>query len=102
MPCRDDGYDREEEEQRKFLQFSLPAVLCAILTVWESEGTFESNFAKIDWREAGVTPEAVEAWWLKHKQDDLQRRQREKAEAAKKLAKERKEYERLKKQFEGK
>lgn len=103
MPCRyDDPSSPEEREADRFRSQGTAAVLCGVFSRWEADGTFEVNFAKIDWKEVGWDPAVAEQWWVKHKIADLERRQREKTKAEKQLERDRKEYIRLKKQFEGK
>lgn len=75
MPCsdgRDRGYDRETEEQRRFAE----SALCAVLTYCESNNI--DILPNIDYKEAGITRTLLTTWWRKHKEIDRLRREREK------------------------
>lgn len=82
MPCRDGGYSDVVVEYRD--NPKIAAALCAVFTVLEKEKQLDKVLANVDWKEAGVPPKYISAWWDKHKIADEMRRTREKREQEKK------------------
>lgn len=80
MPCydhRDDNHTsnyREEllSKERKFLE----AIACMLM-----KHVSDGQLTKQDFKNAGVTREAVDAWWNKHRAADAERIAREKEAA---------------------
>ena len=80
MPCRSDGWDTPEKEQRNGLDIGqFEATLCGIFTLFEKEGEIDWWLDRVNWKEAGVKRGHVEAWWTRHKKADEDRRKREEA-----------------------
>ena len=51
--------------------------LCGILTVLEKQGLLKGVLDMVDWKEVGVSRQSTEAFWNKHKMDDIVRRRQE-------------------------
>lgn len=101
MPCNDWGsrddhlYDEIAKANARITRLTKSlakreAMLCAVLTILESEYVGENftkldrMFERIDWKEAGVSKGDLTKWWRTHKKQDEVRRERErKAEEAK-------------------
>lgn len=93
MPCRDGGpfedifYARQDADKLA----NLEAAFCGVLTVLRDAEHVKDLFGdndnvgaildNVDWREAGVKRKWVEDWWIKHQEEDIERRKREAAEA---------------------
>jgi hypothetical protein len=75
-------------------------VLCGVFTVLEQMGNLDAVLEQINWCEVGQSREIIETWWVRHKIEDVRRKQRESERVRKQLEKDRKEYERLKQIFE--
>jgi hypothetical protein len=54
------------------------AMLCAVLTCLETDGSGEDVLAHLNEKEAGVTLGQIEAWFIEHKEKDRHRREAEK------------------------
>ncbi len=76
MPCTDSG-PREPSTQERQDAHNVPAMLCALLTVLEGQGTLEEVLASVDWKEAGVSLPWLRYWWEKHQDEDRERRAQE-------------------------
>ena len=83
MPCFDGRDNIREVEVESGRQTSR---LCAVFTVLEREGLLDKILSQCDWNEAGVSKLSTEQWWLRHKREDRERRQREFEEKQRKLA----------------
>lgn len=90
MPCNDgsNSWGAVERPTRHGLNIDeFEAVLCGVFTELDAEGELYLWFGDIDWKEVGVSRQAVETWWTTHKKEDEARRAREKAECDKKALK---------------
>lgn len=83
MPC---AYEESASEARERHENTrrIAASLCAVLTFAESWPTpiYGIILDNLDYEEAGITREWLEAWWAKHKEEDAGRRERERQAAA--------------------
>lgn len=74
MPCRCDGYENYESEQRA----NYEAIACGLMSYIESR--IPDILEKLDYKEMGVTKTYTKDWWKKHKQEDEKRRKEEQQE----------------------
>lgn len=74
MPCFDN--QPHEPSREEVLARKMPAVLCAILRC-HTVNELRAMFARINWKDAGVTPEEVDEWWRLHNANDRERAARE-------------------------
>lgn len=74
MPCSD-GSDYVREVQVE--SGTQTQRLCAVFTVLERQRALDKVLDSVNWEEAGVTRASTEAWWQRHKREDLARRKRE-------------------------
>lgn len=77
MPCYSGGGCRSDYVT-PFMD-KADAIMCALLTTLEKDGTLSSALSACDWNEAGVDRKFVEKWWAQHKRDDRRRRKHEEA-----------------------
>lgn len=100
MPCRDytdsEVISDQSEEIRK-----LRAMLCGVLTVLENHGALPMVLASYDGKKSGVGVHVVREWWENHKKEDKRRLNEEQAEIERQKAVRRRQYEKLKAEFEG-
>lgn len=106
IPCRDiytEEYGRSSSDinkivaQEKEIAF-LSASLCAVIRA--GEATYKDFLTSLDYKEAGIKYLELANWWNEHQEKDRIRREKEAAEAAKRVAaaKMAAEVKRLKKQ----
>jgi len=75
------------------------AMLCAVLTVLNNNGTLQKTLALAEWEESGVSHDSTMKWWENHRAADARRRAREKAEKLASRQRDEEAYERLKKRL---
>ncbi len=79
MPCRVDEPYNSPAQKPSTPTGPAEAILCGVLTVIENAKQLKSVLDKVDWKEAGVTRNQAEKWWVEHKAEDQQRRLKEAA-----------------------
>lgn len=95
MPCRDWTVNDEYHAEAHRIASLLEPAMCGILTALENQNQLQMVLFSVDWREAGVSKESVEAWWKEHKRKDAQRRKAEAKRVARAAEKQRKREEAL-------